>query len=56
MQARLKESYFEALALLASRNTWGKHPRELLGDPWDERMLLDEMALEDWLRANGVIL
>lgn len=56
MRRRLKESYFEVLSLLAVRNTWHCHPRQLLGDPWDEKMMIDEMALEDWIRSNTVTL
>ncbi len=46
----------DRLGLAAARDTWGKHPRELIGDPWDKFMLLDMMALKDWEIKNVVIL
>ena len=46
----------DRLGLAAARDTWGKHPRELIGAPWDKFMLLDMMAIKDWEVKNLVIL
>lgn len=42
--------------LLATRNTWGKHPAEiLLGSPLSKEMVLDMTALEWWLREHPLL-
>lgn len=44
-----KQGRRELLSLLAASRTWGKHPRELRGEPFDDRMLTDMMAVQDWI-------
>lgn len=46
---------FEVLIHLAARNTWGKHPDELLGEGFHRRMLLDQAALEAWVIENQTV-
>ena len=50
--ADFMDPYMDRLAMAAARDTWGKHPRELMGDSFDPRMLLDMMALKDWELRN----